>query len=80
MADLGDTLQWTAPQITADSILGPCAIGWMCELMLGGMATALAGTLLLSKTARIGKLSRPLLALATVFNLACMAINAAVSG
>lgn len=49
------------------------------ELTLGGMATSMALTLLLSKTARVGRLTKPLLLSALVCNLACMAINAAVS-
>lgn len=49
------------------------------ELVLGGMATSMALTLLLSKTARVGKMTRPLLLSALICNLACMAVNAAVS-
>lgn len=41
------------------------------------MATSLAGTLLLSKSARIGLVTRPLLLAACIFNLAAMATNAA---
>ena len=41
------------------------------------MATSLAGTLLLSKSARVGLVTRPLLLAACIFNMAAMVTNAA---
>ena len=51
----------------------------MLQLFIGGMATALAGSILLSRRSQGGRASRPLLWAATLFNIASIIINAMVS-